>query len=318
MRYRVLGKTKLKVSVIGYGGSALAAAGRDWTEGEGTIDAAENARAVRAALAGGVNYFDVSPFYADTRAESALGDALAGIPRDQYFLSTKVGHYWEHDYDFSAKRVVASVDESLKRLKTDYLDIIQCHDIEFGDLDQIINETVPALTELKKTGKVRFVGVTGYALKSLWYVAGRVDLDTVMCYCHYTLNDRTLTDLIPYLRNMKIGIINAAPLGMGLLTGSERPLPSWHPAPEELRAACKSAAALCRANNYEVADLAVKFASDRSEIATTLVGMHTVKHVERNIEAIDKAPPAGLMTKVEAALAGVRDKVWVSGRVENN
>jgi L-galactose dehydrogenase len=162
------------------------------------------------------------------------------------------------------------------------------------------------------------VGITGYALKSLWYVAGRVDLDTVMCYCHYTLNDRTLTDLIPYLRDKKIGIINAAPLGMGLLTGSDRRLPGWHPAPEELRAACKSVAELCRGNHYEVADLAVKFASDKSEIATTLVGMHTVKHVERNIEAIEKAPPPGLMRKVEETLAGVKNKVWVSGRVENN
>jgi L-galactose dehydrogenase len=318
MRYRVLGKTKLKVSVLGLGGSALAGAGRDSSEPESTIDPAENARAVRAALAGGINYFDVSPFYANTRAEKALGNALAGIPRDQYLLSTKVGHYWEHDYDFSAKRVTASIDESLKRLQTDHLDIAQCHDIEFGDLDQIINETIPALTALKKSGKVRFVGITGYALKSLWYVAGRVDLDTVMCYCHYTLNDRTLTDLIPYLRDKKIGIINAAPLGMGLLTGIDAPLPKWHPAPEELHVACRSAAELCRSNNYDLADLAVKFAADKSEIATTLVGMNTVKQVERNIAAIDKAPPPGLMNQVEKALADVKNKVWVSGRVENN
>jgi L-galactose dehydrogenase len=318
MRYRVLGKTKLKVSVIGFGGAALASAGRDWSETDAIADPAENARAVRAAFAGGINYFDVSPFYADTRAETALGNALEGIPRDQYYLSTKVGRYWEKEFDFSAKRVIASIDESLKRLKTDHLDIAQCHDIEFSDLDQIINETVPALASLKKSGKVRFVGITGYALKSLWYVAGRVDLDTVMCYCHYTLNDRTLTDLIPYLASKKIGIINAAPLGMGLLTGSTEPLPKWHPAPEELRLACRGVADLCRSKNYDITDLALKFAADKSEIATTLVGMNTVKQVERNIAAIDKAPPPGLMNEVEKALSGVKNKVWVSGRVENN
>jgi L-galactose dehydrogenase len=318
MRYRVLGKTKLKVSVIGFGGAALAGGGRDWTQGKATIDPAENARAVRAALAGGINFFDVSPFYGATRAETELGAALSGIPRDQYFLATKVGRYWEKEFDFSYKRVAASVDESLRRLRTDYLDVVQCHDIEFGDLDQVINETVPAITALKKSGKVRFVGVTGYALKSLWYVAGRVDLDTVMSYCHYTLNDQTLTDLIPYLRDKKIGMMNAAPLGMGMLTGTGEPLPAWHPAPEELREACRAAAELCRQKEYPISDLALKFASDRSEIATTLVGMNTVKQVERNIAAIDKAPPPGLMKEVEKVLAGVKNKVWVSGRVENN
>jgi aryl-alcohol dehydrogenase-like predicted oxidoreductase len=318
MRYRVLGKTKLKVSVLGFGGAALAGGGRDWSNDKPAVDPAENARAVRAALAGGINFFDVSPFYADTRAETELGAALAGVPRDQYFLSTKAGRYWENEFDFSTKRVLASVDDSLRRLKTDYLDIIHCHDIEFGDLDQVINETIPALAKLKKSGKVRFVGVTGYALKALWYVAGRMDLDTVMCYCHYTLNDRTLTDLIPYLQSKKIGIINAAPLGMGLLTGSDKPLPKWHPAPEELREACRAATELCRSKSYEISDLAVKFAADRSELSTTLVGMSTVKQVERNIAAIDKAPPPGLMNEVDKVLAGVKNKVWVSGRVENN
>jgi L-galactose dehydrogenase len=318
MRYRVLGKTKLKVSVLGFGGAALAGTGRDWTSDDPIIDPAENARAVRAALAGGINFFDVSPFYNNTRAETELGLALSGIPRDQFFLATKVGRYWDTEHDFSAKRVTASVDESLRRLKTDYLDLIQCHDIELGELDQIVHETVPTLHALKKSGKVRFVGVTGYAMKSLWYVAGRVDLDTVMAYCHYTLNDRTLNDLIPYFQSKKLGIINAAPLGMGMLTGGNIPLPRWHPAPEELQSACRAASELCRSRNYDISDLAIKFASDRPEIATTLVGMNTVKQVENNIAAIERLPPVGLMDEVEKALESVKNKVWVSGRVENN
>ena len=314
MRYRVLGKTKLKLSVLGFGGSALGGT----PTANSSIDSAENTRAVRAAIAGGINFFDVSPFYGATRAEAELGAALTGVARDKYVLATKVGRYWENDFDFSTDRVTRSVDESLKRLKTDHVDIVECHDIEFGDLDQVINETVPALCRLKESGKVRFVGVTGYAMKALWYVAGRVDLDTVMSYCHYTLNDTTLTELIPFLKDKKVGILNAAPLGMGLLTGADGALPAWHPAPEELRAACREAAAFCRGKGYEIADLAVKFSVDQSDITSTLVGMSTVKEVERNIAAIEKAPPAGLLKAVEKVLAPVKNKVWVSGRVENN
>lgn len=102
-----------------------------------------------------------------------LGKALKALPRDQIIISTKVGRYGVDKFDFSAQRVTASVEESLKRLQLDYIDLIQCHDIEFGDLDKIVNETLPALAALKSKGLVRHVGITGLPLKIFTYVLDR-------------------------------------------------------------------------------------------------------------------------------------------------
>src|SRR6202042_475765 len=131
------------------------------------------------------------------------------------------------DFDFSAKRVTASVNESLKRLGVEHIDLIQAHDIEFGSLDQVIGETIPALRKLQKAGKVRFVGVTGLPLAALRTIVEAIPIDAVLSYCHFELNDTALVDFVPIFRKHRVGIINASPLGMGLL--SSRGTPAWHP-----------------------------------------------------------------------------------------
>src|SRR6185503_12478324 len=141
---------------------------------------------------------------------------LGDIRRERFYLATKVGQYGEGEFDFSADRIARSVDESLARLHVDHIDLIQCHDIEFVKLDQIVNETLPALHKLKATGKVRHVGITGLPLKIFPAVIDRVDpgmVETILSFCHYALNDTSLESLIPYLKKKQIGIINAAPTG---------------------------------------------------------------------------------------------------------
>src|SRR5687768_8190702 len=177
MEQRLIAGTELRVSMLGYGAAPLG-------DVYGRVDLATGIRSVRAALDLGVTVFDVSPYYGRTRAETVLGRALAGVDRDAYTLATKVGRYGVDEFDFSAARVRRSVDESLARLGTGHLDLVQVHDIEFGDLDQVVGETLPALAALRETGKVRYVGVTGYPLAALAAVAGRADLDTVLSYCH--------------------------------------------------------------------------------------------------------------------------------------
>ncbi|KAB1220961.1 L-galactose dehydrogenase [Morella rubra] len=115
-----------------------------------------------------------------------------------------------------AERVTRSIDESLARLQLDYVDILQCHDIEFGSLDQ----------KLKEVGKIRFIGVTGLPLEVFTYVLDRVPpgtVDVILSYCHYSINDSTLEDLLPYLKSKDVGIITASPLAMGILTESGPP-----------------------------------------------------------------------------------------------
>ncbi|EMS58824.1 putative oxidoreductase YajO [Triticum urartu] len=170
-------------------------------------------------------------------SESVLGDCLrfAGVPRDSFVVATKCGRYKE-GFNFSAARVTRSVDESLARLGLDYVDILHCHDIEFTNLDQIVNETIPALLKIKESGKARFIGITGLPLSIFTYVLDRVppgSVDLVLSYCHYGINDTALVDLLPYLKSKGVGVISASPLAMGLLTDNGPP--EWHPAPEQLK-----------------------------------------------------------------------------------
>ena len=151
----------MQVSELGFGASSLGGVFHSFNENRG-IDA------VFAAVDAGINIIDVSPYYGYYKAEIVLGKALKDIPRDKFFLSTKVGRYGEdghNTWDYSAKRAKESVYESLERLHIDYIDIINVHDIEFqgrmeGGLQKVVDETLPALHELKKEGVVKHVGIT--------------------------------------------------------------------------------------------------------------------------------------------------------------
>ncbi len=187
----------------------------------------------------GINFIDTSPYYGRGTSECLLGFALREIPREKYFLGTKLGRYDRHHFDFSAERVVESVDVSLQRMGVDYLDLILCHDIEFVDMSQIVDVTLPALRKLQRQGKVRFVGISGYPMKIFRYVLERTDLDVILSYNHYTLQNTMLADLVPYLKKKEVGIMNAAPFSARLLTNA--PLPAWHKATDAVRSVCRRA-----------------------------------------------------------------------------
>ena len=309
MEYRTLGKTGLEVSVLSFGASSLGSVFRQ-------IDEDEGIRAVHVALDMGLNFIDCSPFYGLTRAETVLGKALQGIPRHQYVLATKVGRYGEDEFDFTAARVTRSVDESLQRLGVDYIDIIQCHDIEYGSLDQVVEETLPALRRVQAAGKVRFVGITGFPLAIYRAVMERIDVDSILSYCHYSLNDTSLTGLIPYLQAKHVGIIGASPLSMGLLT--HRGAPAWHPATDEIKRTCAQAVQFCRQQGVDMARLAIQFALRNPDIHTTLVGTANPDNMRRNIEWLEMPYDEELVNRVLDVLAPVRDKTWMTGRPENN
>ena len=309
MDYRRLGKTELEVSVLSYGASPLGSVFRD-------IDEAEGIRTVHTALDLGMNLIDVSPYYGLTKAETVLGKALRGVDRDRYILATKVGRYGLDEFDFSAARVTTSVDESLARLGVDHIDIIQCHDIEFVNLDQIVEETIPALRRLQETGKVRYVGITGLPIKIFTDVVARTEVDTILSYCHYMLNDTALLEIIPALQAQDIGIINASPLGMGLLTN--RGVPDWHLAPADVQQACAQAAAFCDEQGVDIAQLAVQFSVANPDIATTIVGSANPRNIEKNVRWIETPPDPALLAAVQAILAPVMNKSWPSGLPENN
>jgi L-galactose dehydrogenase len=271
---------------------------------------------VHAALDLGINFIDVSPYYGITTAETVLGKALEGIPRDRYILATKAGRNHDDAFDFSAAAVTASVDQSLKRLKVDHVDLIQCHDIEYGDLDQVVEETIPALGKIQKEGKARFVGITGLPLKIFEYVLDRIGVDTILSYCHYSLNDTSLEHLLPYLEEKGVGIINASPLSMGLLT--TRGTPTWHPAPAEIKETCMKAAAFCRDRGEDIAKLAIQYSVSNPRIHTTLVGTANPDNIRKNVEWIEEPLDSELLGEVLEILKPVQNRTWIVGREENN
>ena len=311
MQYRPLGQTGLQVSFLSYGASPLGSVFRD-------VDESEGIRTVHTALDLGINFIDVSPYYGLTKAETVLGKALKGIARDRYILATKVGRYGDDSsgFDFSAARVTQSIEESLQRLGVDHVDLIQCHDIEFGDLNQIIEETLPALEKVVAAGKARFIGITGYPLKVFRDVLSRASVDTILSYCRYSLNDTSLEELLPFLSEAGTGIISASPLSMGLLTN--RGTPEWHPAPDELKLACAQAAQHCRERGADISEIALQFSLANPRIATTIVGTANPENIRKNVEWSQNAPDAQLLAEVREILRPVQNLTWSSGKAENN
>ncbi|KAF6257021.1 NADP-dependent oxidoreductase domain-containing protein [Scenedesmus sp. NREL 46B-D3] len=264
------------------------------------------------------------------KERDGLGQSFEGLATRQDHCVHKSWALWQEFFDFSAERMAASVRESLARLQIPYIDIIQCHDIEFGSLDQVINETLPALQQLKAQGLVRCVGVTGLPLKALQYVLDRVPpgtVDVILSYCHYSLNDTSLADAIPYFQEKQVGIISASPLSMGLLTPQGPP--EWHPAPPELKEAAAAAAACCRDQGVDLTKLALQFAVKNPSISTTLVGMCSSGVVRANVTAVLQALGAEAadsssvrqerkaLEEVERIMAPVKGLTWASGRPEN-
>ena len=196
------------------------------------------------------------------------------------------------------------------------MDLIQCHHIEYGSLDQVIEETLPALREVQKQGKARFVGITGFPLKIYRCVLDRAETDSILPSCHYTLADSSFGDLLPCLETKNVGIINAAGLAMGLL--SKQGPPEWHPATDEIKATCAKAAAYCRSKAADIERRAVQFAVANPRIHTTFVGTADPEKIREDVKAVEPPLDGELLKEVQAILQPVRNKTWCVGREENN
>jgi aryl-alcohol dehydrogenase-like predicted oxidoreductase len=307
---RSLGRTGLQVPILSFGASSLGQEFRSVT-----LD--EALGSVKAALECGLNLIDTSPFYGRGMSEVLLGVALKSIPRDDYLLCTKLGRYSLEHFDFSAKRVAESVDVSLHRLGTDHLDIILCHDIEFVPMQQIVDETLPALRKARDQGKVRCIGFSGYPQKIVRFICDQADVDCVLNYNQYTLqNTRFAEETIPYLKARGIGVMNAGPFSARLLT--DAPLPHWLKEPETVKAAAGEAADLCRARGSSIAKLALQFSLANPDIATTVAGSANPANIREWARWAAEPLDEELVRDVQAIFAPVKNIGHVEGLPENN
>jgi aryl-alcohol dehydrogenase-like predicted oxidoreductase len=309
MQFRPLGRTGLNLSWLSFGASSLGAEFR-------SVDIQEAIRSVHVALDLGMNFIDTSPFYGRGMSEVLLGVALRGIPRDRYLLGSKLGRYDRAHFDFSAKRVIESVDVSLHRMGVEYLDIMLCHDIEFVEMSQVVNETLPALEKIKAEGKVRFIGISGYPMNIFRYILERAALDVVLSYNHFTLQNTMLTDLVPFLKSKQVGIMNAAPFSARLLTNA--PLPPWHKATPLVRETARKAAEHCATRGVDIAQLALQFSLSNTDMATCIVGSANPENVRNWVKWADTPYDSQLVAEVQSILEPIHNWFYVEGRVENN
>jgi L-galactose dehydrogenase len=311
MNTRTLGNTGLRVSVLSFGASSLGSVFRN-------IDEKEGIKTVHYCLDNGINFIDVSPYYGQTNAEIVLGKALKTIPRTRYILASKIGQYAEGEFDFSAKRTLQSFEESCMRLNVEYIDLLQCHDIEFADLNQVANETLPALKRLKDAGKIGHIGITGLPLKIFKSLIDRVEpglVETILSFCHYELNDTSLESTLPYFKQNNIGVINASPTGMGLLT--ERGAPQWHPASKEIRLGCQKAVDYCKAKGINITKAAIQFSISNPDITTTLVSSANPENMKNNILYANGPIDQAVINEVLSILKPIHNHNFTRGRLEN-
>jgi len=310
MDYNSLGKTGMKVSRLSFGASSLGGVFHP-------VDEAQAIQSVHVALECGINYFDVAPAYGATVSETVLGKALRGIPRDRYFLSTKVGKYTKPGsygkdaLDYSRARIRKSIEESAERLGTDYFDLIHIHDIEYQDrkhTEWALTEGYDSVLGLKQEGRIGAVSFGIYPVDLWKRIFTSLDVDAGLVHNHYCLNDTRMLELIPLAEEKQIGIINGSPFASALLT--DRGPADWHPASKEDRAIFKSAADFCSKQGSLISKVALQFASQNPSLPTTLFSTANPESVRRNVAWHEEPVDMQLVAEVQKLLSPVRDKQW--------
>ncbi len=291
MDYAYLGNSGLRVSRLGFGSSGM---GNIYTK----VTQEEIDRTVAEAIEdAGINYFDVAPSYGpEGLAETRLGIGLRGR-RDKVILATKVGRYDhgtdgypEFEVNFEPARTRLELENSLRRLQTDYVDLYQLHDItNNGDLDMLVEETLPELEKLRQEGKIRKIGVTGAFLPALEYVASRSPyVDCVLTFGRYNLMDISLEEYAPKFRAIRgLGIINSSLTFMGHLTQDHREIRDFHRQHvlTTLSEAVEKAKAVCLEHGTDLGSAAVQFGLCCEHCAdTTLIAMARNVRLHQNLD----------------------------------
>lgn len=310
MEKRRLGQTDLDLPVVGFGASSL---GQEFR----TVKLKEALESVHTALDLGMNFIDTSPFYGRGMSEVLLGIALRDVPRESYSLGSKLGRYSLEHFDFSAKRVEESIHVSLHRLGTDHLDVILAHDIEFVPMQQIVDETIPAMIKAKEQGKVRYIGFSGYPQKIFKFIIDQIGVDCVLSYNQYTLqNTRFADETVPYLKEKGVGAMNAGPFSARLLTNA--PLPEWLKEPQEVKDAARKAAQLCEQNGVDIAQLALQYSIANPDMTTCIAGSANPNNIRKWAEWAASPLDQSLLNEVLSIFEGVKNIGHKEGLPENN
>ncbi|HUP46610.1 MAG TPA: aldo/keto reductase [Thermoanaerobaculia bacterium] len=315
MQYRDLGKTGIRVSAIGFGawaiGGASEASGAPLGWGKTSDD--ESLAAIRSARELGVNFFDTSDSYGFGRSESLLGIVLSRH-RPDVIIATKVGvvrtSAGELKKDFSRKHILLAVDGSLKRLRTDYIDLYQIHNPTLDDLRR--EEIQETMDRLQDAGKIRFWGVSIFAPEEgLEIIRNRWGYTLQVLY--NVLNQAPAAELFPLAKEKGYGIIARVPLASGLLTGKYRPDTVFRPDDlrqnflttrrlQEVLQRVDEVRSIVGPTERTMAEAALRFVLADDAVSTTIPGAKNVRQVESNAAAVDGTLAPDVIEKLRARL----------------
>ncbi|XP_060646589.1 uncharacterized protein LOC132784769 [Drosophila nasuta] len=304
MEYRTLGSTGLKVSTLALGGATLSVLF------DKKFDQEEGIKTVHEAIKSGINYIDTAPFYGQGDSERLLGLALKDVPREAYYIATKVARYEldpDRMFNFTAEKTRESVKKSLDLLGLDYVDVLQVHDVDAApSLDMVLNETIPVLEEYVKAGKARFIGITAYDVDALKECAERAKgrVQVVLSYARYTLLDNTLLRNMKAFKELHVGVICAAAHALGLLSNAGPQ--AWHPGSQELQSVGKQAAEVCKQRGVELGKLAMYYTMQLEDASTFLIGIPNRHLLQLNLDVVFN----GLTATEQEVLQYLRENVF--------
>ncbi|EXB45279.1 aldo/keto reductase [Acinetobacter sp. 1000160] len=304
MKYHFLGNSGLKVSELGFGAGTLGGQGQIFSAW-GQASQTEANQMIQAALDAGINYFDTADVYSDGESERMLGKALAS-QRQQAIISTKVGIRSSAHLNaagFSRDYLLSAVEQSLTRLGTDYIDVLQLHQFDsFTALHQLMK----TLDQLVRSGKVRYIGVSNFAgwqLMKAQAIAEQYGYEKfVVNQVYYSLIGRDYEwELMPLNDDQQIGAVVWSPLGWGRLTGKfdrENPIP----AQSRLHETAQFAPPVNEAHLYQVIDalkqiaietgysipqIALNWLLQRPTVSSVLIGARNQTQLQENLKAKD-------------------------------
>jgi len=321
MDFRYLGRSGLKISEITYG---------NWLTHGSQVENDVATQCVRAALDAGISTFDTADVYANTKAETVLGEALKGERRESLEIFTKV--YWptgplgHNDTGLSRKHIMESIDASLRRLQTGYVDLYQAHRF---DTETPLEETMQAFADVVRAGKALYIGVSEWTAEQIragHALAEELGVHLVSSQPQYSMLWRVIeAEVVPTCRELGISQIVWSPIAQGVLTGKYRP---GQPPPAGSRATDEKGGAdmisrfmkddiLTRVQDLEpvakeldltLAQLAIAWVLQNDNVASALVGASRPEQVAENVKAAGVTIPAELMTRIDEALGGTVER----------
>ena len=321
MEFRYLGRSGLKISEITYG---------NWLTHGSQVENDVASQCVRAALDAGISTFDTADVYANTAAETVLGDALKGQRRESLEIFTKV--YWptgpggHNDVGLSRKHITESINGSLSRLQTDYVDLYQAHRY---DVETPLEETMQAFADVVRAGKALYIGVSEWTadqIRAGHALATELGVQLISSQPQYSMLWRVIeAEVAPTCRELGISQIVWSPIAQGVLTGKYRP---GQAPPEGSRATDEKGGAnmikrfmdddlLGRVQlltpvadelGLSLAQLAVAWVLQNDNVASALVGASRPEQVHENVKAAGVRIPAELMTRIDDVLGDVVER----------